>query len=135
MSAGRMGAGPTRTGRGVRGWLAGPGSGSGAWAFLANRVSALVLVGYLYLHLAVLSLLLRGDSAWDSFLAIAGHPAFVAVDLVLFLAVFFHALNGVRVALVGTGVAVARQRALLGWVVVVTVLVLGAWAVVLLGEG
>lgn len=127
---------PTRsTGRrGLRGWLAHPGGGTPAWAFLANRVSALVLVGYLYLHLAVLSLLVRGSDTWDAFLEIAGTKAFVAVDLVLFTAVVWHAANGVRLALVGTGVAVRRQRALLVVVVAVTVLVVGVAAVVLLAE-
>jgi len=121
--------------RGLRGWLIRPGSGPGSWAFVANRVSALILVGYLYLHLAVLSLLVRGASTWDAFLALTGHRAFVVVDLALFLAVIWHAANGVRVGLVGTGIAVRRQRALLSWVVAVSVLVLGVAAVALLTEG
>lgn len=118
--------------RGLRGWLTHPGAGTPTWAFLANRVAALVLVGYLYLHLVVLSMLVRGSASWDSFLAIAGTRAFVAVDVVLFAAVVWHAANGVRVALVGTGIAVRRQRALLVAVVVVSVLVTAAAAVALL---
>ena len=125
-----------RTGRrGLRGWLTHPGSGTPTWAFLANRVAALILVGYLYLHLVVLSMLVRGSDSWNSFLAIAGTRAFVAVDLVLFAAVVWHAANGVRLALVGTGIAVRRQRALLVGVVVVTVLVMGVAAVALLAKG
>jgi len=123
--------------RGLRGWLIRPGSGTGSWAFVANRVSALILVGYLYLylHLMVLSLLVRGSSSWDTFLSIAGARAFIAIDLVLFLAVVWHAANGVRVGLVGTGIAVRRQKVLLVWVAVVSALVLVAAAVALLTEG
>lgn len=121
--------------RGLRGWWIRPGSGTGSWAFVANRVSALILVGYLYLHLMVLSLLVRGSSSWDTFLSIAGARSFIAVDLVLFLAVVWHAANGVRVGLVGTGIAVRRQKVLLVWVAVVSVLVLAAAAVALLTEG
>ena len=121
--------------RGLRGWLAHPGAGTPTWAFLANRVSALILVGYLYLHLGVLSMLVRGSDSWDSFLAIAGSRVFVAVDVVLFAAVVWHAANGVRVALVGTWIAVRRQRALLVGAVVVTVVVVGVAAVALLAEG
>lgn len=129
-------SGTTRRGRrGLRGWLTHPGSGTPTWAFLANRVSALILVGYLYLHLVVLSMLVRGADSWNSFLAIAGTKAFVAVDLVLFAAVVWHGANGVRLALVGTGIGVRRQRALLVGVVVVTVLVIGVAAVALLTEG
>lgn len=124
----------TRTERDVRGWLARPGSGAGTWAFLANRVSALVLVGYLYLHLAVLSLLARGPDTWETFLALAGHPAFIAVDLVLFAAVLWHAVNGLRVAMVGTGLAVTRQKALMVGAVVVCVVALVAAAVLLVLE-
>ncbi|MCV2396512.1 hypothetical protein OEB99_19555 [Actinotalea sp. M2MS4P-6] len=119
---------------GVRGWLARPGGGPGTWAFLANRVSALVLVGYLFLHLGVLSLLARGPASWETFLSLAGHPAFIAVDLVLFAAVLWHAANGVRVAAVGTGLAVTRQRVLAAWAVVACVVVLVAAGVLLLGE-
>ena len=121
--------------RGLRGWLTHPGGGTPAWAFLANRVSALILVGYLYLHLAVLSMLVRGSDTWDSFLEIAGTKAFVAVDVVLFTAVMWHAANGVRLALVGTGLAVRRQRALLVGAVAVTVVVVGVATVALLAEG
>ncbi len=121
--------------RGLRGWLVRPKDGPASWAFVANRASALILVGYLYLHLAVLSLLVRGAPAWDGFLTLAQHPAVLAVDLVLFLAVIWHAANGVRLGLVGSGVAVRRQRALLIGVAAVSVLVLGVAATVLLTEG
>ena len=120
--------------RGVRGWMARPASGPGGWAFMANRVSALILVAYLYVHLVVLSLLVRGSSSWDQFLAVAQHPAVIGVDLALFLAVVWHAANGVRVGLVGTGIAIGRQKMLLWWVVAASVLVLGVAAVLLLGE-
>ncbi len=119
---------------GVRGWLARPGGGAGTWAFLANRASALVLVGYLYLHLAVLSMLARGPSSWDSFLALAGHPAFIAVDLVLFAAVLWHAANGVRVAVVGSGLAVRRQKVLIAWAAALCVVALVAAGVLLVLE-
>ena len=121
--------------RGWRGWLVRPTDPASSWAFVANRVSALILVGYLYLHLAVLSLLVRGPSAWDAFLTLAQHRAFLVVDLVLFFAVLWHAANGVRVGLVGSGIAVRRQRSLLVGVATVSVLALGAAAVVLLSEG
>ena len=126
----------TRAGRrGLRGWLAHPGGGTPTWAFVANRVSALILVGYLYLHLVVLSLLARGAESWDAFVTLAQHKAVLVVDLVLFAAVVWHAANGVRVGLVGSGVAVRRQRALLVGVVVVSVVALVVAAVALLAEG
>ena len=41
------------------------------------------------------------------------HPLFLAFDVLLVLGLAFHGLNGLRVALVGSGLLVDRQRALL----------------------
>jgi succinate dehydrogenase / fumarate reductase cytochrome b subunit len=121
--------------RGLRGWVDTRGRRAEMWAFVANRISALILVGYLFLHLAVLSLPARGPSSWNVFLWMARLRAFLVFDLLLILAVLWHALNGVRVAAVGTGVAVRRQRALLGWLTGIGVVVIVVAGVVLFGEG
>jgi succinate dehydrogenase / fumarate reductase cytochrome b subunit len=84
----------------------------GHWAFSLNRMTGLGLVFYLYLHLAVLSMLLRGEAAWHGFLRLATTPAFLGLDVLLIFGLLFHGLNGLRVALVGTGLAADRQRAL-----------------------
>jgi glycine/D-amino acid oxidase-like deaminating enzyme len=86
---------------------------SGTWAFVINRLTALGLVGYLYLHLVILAGLLRGPEAWDGLVALFRQPLFLALDVVLVLGLAVHGLNGLRVALVGSGLLVDRQRALL----------------------
>ena len=67
---------------------------------------------YLYLHLTVLSLLLRGQSSWHGFLKLATTPVFLGLDVLLLFGLLFHGLNGLRVALVGSGIAADRQKAL-----------------------
>ena len=94
-------------------WLDPRGRHLGTWAFLANRLTGLGLVGYLYLHLVILSTLLRGPQAWDGLVELFRHPLFLAFDVLLVLGLAFHGLNGLRVALVGSGLLVDRQRALL----------------------
>jgi succinate dehydrogenase / fumarate reductase cytochrome b subunit len=94
-------------------WLDPRGRHLGTWAFVINRVTALGLVGYLYLHLIILASLLRGPEAWDGLVALFRNPLFLALDVVLVLGLAFHGLNGLRVALVGSGLLVDRQRALL----------------------
>jgi succinate dehydrogenase / fumarate reductase cytochrome b subunit len=84
----------------------------GSWAFALNRLTGLGLVLYLFLHLVVLSLLLRGPEAWDQFVAIAKTPLFLLFDVVLIFGLLFHALNGIRVALVGMGVGIKSQKTL-----------------------
>ena len=46
------------------GWLEPRGRGHGGRALALHRVTGLVIVLYLYLHLAVLSMLLIGRSEW-----------------------------------------------------------------------
>jgi succinate dehydrogenase / fumarate reductase cytochrome b subunit len=84
-------------------WLDPRGRNLGTWAFVANRLTGLGLVAYLYLHLVILSTLLRGPEAWDGLVELFRRPVFLA----------FHGLNGLRVALVGSGLLVDRHRALL----------------------
>ena len=94
------------------GWFDPRGKALGGFAFSANRVTGLGLVFYLYLHLGVLTLLLRGESAWSDFLRLATSWAFLSLDVLLVLGILYHGLNGIRVALVGSGIVADRQRAL-----------------------
>lgn len=82
------------------------------WGFVLNRVAGIGLVIYLILHLVVLSTLLAGESGWDSFVRLAKSPAFLTLDVILIAGILGHGLNGLRVALVGSGLMVKRQRQL-----------------------
>jgi succinate dehydrogenase / fumarate reductase cytochrome b subunit len=101
------GPGPSETG-----WLYPRGRGHGGRALALHRITGLVIVLYLYLHLGVLSMLLIGRPAWGSFLSLVTAKSFLALEVVLIAAVLFHGLNGIRVALVGSGIAVPRERVL-----------------------
>ena len=94
-------------------WLDPRGRHLGTWAFVANRLTGLGLVAYLYLHLVILSTLLRGPAAWDSLVELFRNPVFMAFDVLLVAGLAFHGLNGLRVALVGSGLLVDRHKALL----------------------
>jgi succinate dehydrogenase / fumarate reductase cytochrome b subunit len=109
------------------------GRGTGVWAYVANRVTGLVLVGYLYVHLAVLSLLARGPASYDRFVDVMRSPLFLALDLVLIAAWLLHALNGLRLTIVGLGFGVRAQRALLLAVGVATVVALAVAGALLFG--
>lgn len=125
----RKGIGPSPTG-----WLDPRGRAIGSWAFAVNRVTGLGLVFYLYLHLAVLSLLLVGESAWDDFLRIATTTIFLLLDVLLLFGLLYHGLNGIRVALVGSGVVPNRQRALFWAGTVIGTLALAYGALRILGD-
>jgi succinate dehydrogenase / fumarate reductase cytochrome b subunit len=107
----------------------------GHWAFSLNRVTALGLVFYLYVHLAVLTLLLGGESAWTGFLRVATTPVFLGLDVVLLFGLLFHGLNGLRVALVGTGIAPTRQRSLFWSLTVIGAIMLVGATLHIVGSG
>jgi len=100
--------------RGVAGWTDVRGRRLGGWAFILNRLAGLGVLGYLYLHLLVLSQLAVGPANWDSILANWFRNPFVLTGDVLLLAgLLLHGLNGIRVTLVGFGMVIDRQKALL----------------------
>lgn len=113
---------------GVRGplaWFDIGGRKMGTWAFALNRITGVGLVLYLMLHLAVLTLLLRGEEQWDAFIELAGHPLVLTLDMVLIFGILYHGLNGIRLALVGMGIAVRWQKALFWGLMTVGALILG----------
>ncbi|MFN2224533.1 MAG: succinate dehydrogenase, cytochrome b556 subunit [Chloroflexota bacterium] len=117
-------------------WFDVRGHKTGSWAFALNRLTGLGLALYLFIHLVVLSTLLRGEAAWDDFVKMAKTPAFLLLDVVLIVGLVFHGLNGVRVALVGTGIAAEKQRSLF-WILMTIgiVVTIAAAVLVFVAEG
>jgi succinate dehydrogenase / fumarate reductase cytochrome b subunit len=101
--------------------------------FVLQRLTGIALVAYMYVHLCVLSLLLFGESSWGDFLGVVSAKSFLVFDVLLLGAVVFHALNGIRVALVGSGIAVRHERLLLWLVLAIAAPVLGYAALHILG--
>ncbi|MGC8839043.1 MAG: succinate dehydrogenase, cytochrome b556 subunit [Anaerolineae bacterium] len=101
-----------RPGRSLAGWFDVRGRHVGTWAFALNRATGLLLVLYLGVHLTVLSLLARGPSAYDAFVAFASHPLVILFDLGLAAVLLYHGLNGVRLILLGLGWGLRWQREL-----------------------
>ena len=101
---------PVRPKSPLRSWFDVRGRSMSTLAFALNRMTAVGLTIYLFLHLAVLSLLVRGPESWDSFVALAKNPFFLLLDVVLLFGVVYHMANGIRVALVGMGVGHARHK-------------------------
>jgi succinate dehydrogenase cytochrome b subunit len=125
----RKGLGP-----GAVGWLDPRGRSLGHVAFVANRITGLGLVAYLYLHLGVLSMLLFGRQAWGTFLRLATTTTFLLLDVLLLFGLLYHGLNGIRVTLVGAGFVPDRHRALWWAGGVLGTLLLAAGSLHILGE-
>lgn len=96
--------------RAVLGWARLRRRHLGSAAFLANRVTGLLLVGYLYLHLGVLYLLTEGAGSWASVLRLFKNHYVLSLESLLILFILIHGLNGLRLALVENGIGVRHQK-------------------------
>ena len=85
---------------------------SGSWAFILNRITAIGLTVYLYLHLVILSLLAQGPDAYDSFVKLAKTPIVLTGEFLVVAAGIIHGLNGLRIILNSFGIAVPQQKPL-----------------------
>ncbi len=99
------------------------GTRAGWWASFLQRLTGVALVGYLFLHILVISTVQAGQDAFDSVLIVLQKPFFVVLDLFLIAAVVYHALNGVRVLLFDLGIGLQRQAGLF-WVCMVLTTIL-----------
>lgn len=104
---------------------------TGMWAWLLFRISGLVLVLYLIAHIIVTSTARWGGEGetFDSVMQLFEKPVFVFLDLVLVVAVLYHALNGVRIMLMDCGVSTQRHKVLFwsAMAVVVICFAIFAW--------
>ena len=84
----------------------------GTWAFSLNRITALGLTLYLFMHLIVLGQLAQGPKAYDGFLSTIKSPVFVFGEFLVVAAGIIHGLNGLRIALNSFGIAIPYQKQL-----------------------
>jgi len=80
------------------------------WGFILNRITALGLTLYLFIHLIALSNLARGPEAYDTFLRLTHHPLIKIGEMLVIAGGLIHGLNGIRIALNSFGIAVRWQR-------------------------
>jgi succinate dehydrogenase cytochrome b556 subunit len=92
------------------------------WSWLLQRITGLLLVIYLFIHLWVLHYSNAGKATFDEILLRLQSPVFLIFDLMLLALVIFHGLNGVRIVIIDLGISNRAQRVLF-------------WGLMLLGLG
>ncbi len=83
---------------------------SGMVAWLIQRVTGLLLLLYLFIHVRTIHKLSEGPAAFDEAMALFRGPLFKLLEVALLGAVILHALNGVRITLIDLGWAHSRQQ-------------------------
>jgi succinate dehydrogenase / fumarate reductase, cytochrome b subunit len=90
-----------------------PKNGSlGIIAFILNRITALGLTLYLFMHLVMLSKLAQGPEAYNGFINFAEQPFIKIGEMFVIAGGMIHGLNGIRIATNSFGIGVRYQRQL-----------------------
>ena len=109
-------------------WFNPVGRQTGGWAFILNRITALGLTFYLYLHLIILGQLSQGPDGYNGFVTLMHNPIIIVGEMLVIAAGFLHGLNGIRIILTTFGVSITRQKQLfyaLMAIAVVAILIFG----------
>jgi len=115
-------------------WFNPVGRQTGGWAFILNRITALGLTFYLFLHLVILGRLAQGPDAYDQFLALTENPLIKLGEFAVVAAAILHGLNGIRIILTTFGIGVTRQKQLFwGFMAVAAIAILFFFARMYLG--
>jgi succinate dehydrogenase / fumarate reductase cytochrome b subunit len=85
---------------------------SGMLAWVIQRVSGLLLLFYLFLHVLTINKLSQGPAAFDQAMSFFQRPAFKLLEIALLGTVVLHALNGIRITLIDLGMGHKKQRQL-----------------------
>lgn len=92
------------------------------WGFILNRITALGLTLYLFLHLIVLSQLVQGQAAYDAFIQFAHMPVIKVGEMLVIAAGLIHGLNGIRIGLTSFGIGTTRERQIFAGLMVIAIL-------------
>lgn len=106
-------------------WFTVRGRSVFSWAFTFQRLTGVVLLIYLLMHLTYLSTLMdKTGSTYEGMIAVTVSKQFLVFDLLLVLCGVFHGVNGFRIILHEFGVAYEYRKPLL---VVFTLIAVVVW--------
>jgi succinate dehydrogenase / fumarate reductase cytochrome b subunit len=110
---------------------AGLWKGVGMWAWVLFRISGLILVAYLFVHIVIVSQAqVSGPSVLNRLFKTFDSPILVFLDFMLVSAVLYHGLNGVRIILMDLGYGIRQHKLVFLSVMIVAAGFLAAFAVV-----
>ena len=93
---------------GLWGWLGGGRWGYERYLYTLHRLTGLGLLAYFLLHIVVTSTRALSPERWKAAMDTVSGPLFVVGEYLVFAAFAFHALNGVRLAIIELGWGVGR---------------------------
>ena len=74
--------------------------GIGQWSWILHRVTGVGVLLFLFIHILDTALIMLGPVWYDRILQVYRMPIFGLMEIGLFAAVLYHALNGVRIIVI-----------------------------------
>lgn len=109
---------------GISDWFKFGGRSVFSWAFTFQRLTGIVLLIYLCMHLTYLTTLLdKTGETYESMIALTVSKQFLIFDVLLVLCGVFHGVNGFRIILHEFGLAYEYRKPLLAIAIVVALAV------------
>ncbi len=90
--------------------------GIGQWSYLLHRITGVGVLLFLFTHILDTALILLGPTWYNRIIALYRMPIFGLMEIGLFAAVLYHALNGVRIILVDFWVESTLYHKQMFWV-------------------
>ena len=106
-------------------------STGGMWPWLGQRVTAVVILVTIMVHLVLTHFVAIGQLSYDDIGERLAVTAVLVNDILLLVAVVYHALNGVRMVVLDygfKGTGARRGLAVFLWAVGIVAVVYGIWA-------
>jgi succinate dehydrogenase / fumarate reductase cytochrome b subunit len=97
---------------------------AGSWAYILHRLTGIGLTVYILVHIILLTTLLKGDRAFNEEMAFFRTSVFLFFEWLLGSLVMFHALNGLRIALIDLGNGARYHKPVLVFVYVLGIIMI-----------
>jgi succinate dehydrogenase / fumarate reductase cytochrome b subunit len=89
--------------------------GEGHWSYIFHRLTGIGVLLFLLIHIIDTALIGWGPDIYNKAIALYQHPFFRVNEVILFAAVLYHALNGVRIMIVDFWPGSTRHHRALFW--------------------
>ncbi|MGB8656850.1 MAG: succinate dehydrogenase, cytochrome b556 subunit [Candidatus Zixiibacteriota bacterium] len=106
----------------------------GTWSWLLHRITGVILVIYLFMHLFVLSSSLGGAQTFNAWLSHLQTPLTHVLEIALAAVVAFHLLNGLRITIADFFFLTKPHKAIFWIAMVIFVILMAITLVVFLGR-
>ncbi len=103
----------------------------GMWPWLGQRVTAVLVIVTILIHLVLTHYVAIGELSYDNIGERLAAGAVLVNDIVLLLAVVFHGLNGLRMVVLDWGLSSSGGRRAFDvvlWLVGIGAVIFGIWA-------